>query len=209
MQPTVPNEREFGDDLRNRYWLRWRMALLIAMTMLTGLGASKIMLEAGVTNVLYRYPISAIIAYGFFFLFTKSWIDHIKTNLDGRVRQECVPDLDVPEIPDLDWSWLDLFDEFGILLLAALIIGMSAYLIVAAPTILPDVAFQAIVVGIGGSGRRWIARLYRHTSGPFLVALTMSMAMGAAVHHQCPNAIKLADAFGKRHECVTELGREK
>lgn len=107
-------------------------------------------------------------------------------------------------LPGFDLS-IDLDDGIWILLtLAAVILavfGAGAYLIWAAPEILPEIALSALLASsLKRSAQRaeaggWLGNLLRSTAVPFAVVLILVCALAYAVHHTCPGARRLSDAL--------------
>ncbi|MBI4893080.1 MAG: hypothetical protein HY821_20825 [Acidobacteria bacterium] len=106
--------------------------------------------------------------------------------------------------PSLD---LDIdFDEgiwilIALAILVAVIFASGAYLIYAAPTILPDIACNALLAGcVTGAARRaeqegWASSVWRSTRLPFLLIFCLTLALAYAVHHTCPAAATLLQAL--------------
>ncbi|MBI5084244.1 MAG: hypothetical protein HZB13_06560 [Acidobacteria bacterium] len=100
---------------------------------------------------------------------------------------------------------IDLDDGIWILvLLAALvaaILGAGAYLVYAAPEILPDAALSALMASsLSRAAKRaqtqgWATSVLRATWIPMAVILLLAAGLGFAVHHSCPAAAKLADVL--------------
>src|SRR5512145_561469 len=85
--------------VRERFFLRLHMSLILLGTALFGLLATKALLLIGVENIIIRYPLSVLCAYLAFFLFVKLWLKYITAsgNFPG-------PDLSadvIPNLPDL------------------------------------------------------------------------------------------------------------
>jgi hypothetical protein len=107
--------------------------------------------------------------------------------------------------PSLDLD-IDLDDGIGILLvLAALVLaifGAGGYLIYAAPEILPDIAFNALLAGcLTGAVKRaetkgWVHSVFRSTWIPLTLVLLMTIGLAVVIHRHCPGAPKLMDALG-------------
>ncbi len=97
-------------------------------------------------------------------------------------------------------------DEGGLILLVlglllALLLGAGAWLVVQAPAILGEAAFEALLAaGLLRSVRRaeaagFVGSLWRATRWPFLVVLLSAAAAGWAVQRLCPAATKLSEAL--------------
>lgn len=99
----------------------------------------------------------------------------------------------------------DLGDEAVVLialaLLALAIFGAGAYLVYAAPEILSEAAFQALLAAglIKASTKMtrqgWMGSVLRATCVPFLVVLLMTGIFGWVAHTHYPHATRLADIF--------------
>jgi len=102
------------------------------------------------------------------------------------------------------WS-LDLGDEGIVLILLALLVlvifGAGAYLIYAAPEILSEAAFQALLAaGLIKASREitrkgWMGSVFKATVVPFLVVLAMTAIFGLAAQYYYPHATRVADIF--------------
>jgi hypothetical protein len=99
----------------------------------------------------------------------------------------------------------DLGDEAVVLialaLLALAIFGAGAYLVYAAPEILSEAAFQALLAAglIKASNKMtrqgWMGSVLRATCVPFLIVLLMTGIFGWVAHENYPHATRLADIF--------------
>lgn len=99
----------------------------------------------------------------------------------------------------------DLGDEAVVLialaLLALAIFGAGAYLVYAAPEILSEAAFQALLAaGLIKASKTmtrqgWMGSVLRATCVPFLVVLLMTGIFGWVAHTYYPYATRLADIF--------------
>jgi len=105
------------------------------------------------------------------------------------------------------WDF-DLGDEaivliaLGILLLV--IFGAGAYLVYAAPEILAEAAFEALLAaGLIKASRKitrrgWIGSVLRATWVPFVIVLLMTGIFGWVAQTQYPDAARLSDILGNR-----------
>jgi hypothetical protein len=106
--------------------------------------------------------------------------------------------------PSLDLS-IDLDDGIWILValaaLVAVVFGAGAYLVYAAPNILPDVALNALLAScLTGAARRaetrgWVDSVWRATRAPLLLIFLVTMGLAYAVHHTCPSATRMMEAL--------------
>jgi len=104
------------------------------------------------------------------------------------------------------WGFdLDLGDEAIVLIVLALLLlvifGAGAYLVYAAPEILSEAAFQALLAaGLIKASRKisrqgWMGSVLRATCVPFLVVLLMTAVFGWVAQKNYPHAARLADIF--------------
>ena len=99
----------------------------------------------------------------------------------------------------------DLGDEAVVLIALALLVlvifGAGAYLVYAAPEILSEAAFQALLAaGLIKASKKmtrqgWMGSVLRATCVPFLVVLLMTGIFGWVAHTYYPRATRLADIF--------------
>lgn len=101
----------------------------------------------------------------------------------------------------------DLGDEAVVLIALALLVfaifGAGVYLVYAAPEILSEAAFQALLAaGLIKASRKmtrqgWMGSVLRATCIPFLVVLLMTGIFGWVAHNYYPHATRLADIFNR------------
>jgi hypothetical protein len=106
--------------------------------------------------------------------------------------------------PSLDLN-IDLDDGIWILLaLAALILvifGAGAWLVYAAPEILPDAALSALMAScLSRAAKRaesqgWVSSVLRSTWVPMLLVLVLATVLAFVVHHHCPGAARIMEAL--------------
>jgi hypothetical protein len=80
------------------------MTLMLGAVAISGVGASKLLLELDVNRMLIRYPIAVCVAYGIFFLSVKAWLWYI--GLGSRKKDEDEED-EFEEEYDLDQGSTD------------------------------------------------------------------------------------------------------
>lgn len=68
---------KFKQRLLSLFFVRFHMTLMLGAVAISGVGASKLLLELDVNRMLIRYPIAVCIAYGIFFLSIKVWLWYI------------------------------------------------------------------------------------------------------------------------------------
>ncbi len=76
-------KKTFLRRIRARFLVRFHMALILVGTALSGLLASKALLEAGVGSMTARYPLAVLFSYLAFFLFVKIWLLHVSPGAPG------------------------------------------------------------------------------------------------------------------------------
>jgi hypothetical protein len=90
--------------------------------------------------------------------------------------------------------------------LVVVIFGAGAYLVYAAPDIISEATFQALLAAglIKGSAkvtrRGWMGSVLRTTCVPFLIVLLMTGVFGWVAHKHYPKATRLADIFKSSSE---------
>jgi hypothetical protein len=88
-----------------------------------------------------------------------------------------------------------------IIAVAAAIIGAGAYLIWAAPTILGDTAFNAVLASAlihktkKVSHPEWVGSVVHATAIPFAIVFALTVLMGWYAQHICPSALRVRDAI--------------
>jgi hypothetical protein len=88
-----------------------------------------------------------------------------------------------------------------IVAVAAAIIGAGAYLIWAAPTILSDTAFNAVLASAlihktkKVSHPEWVGSVLHATATPFAIVFALTVLMGWYAQHICPSALRVRDAI--------------
>ncbi|HEX7190959.1 MAG TPA: hypothetical protein VF381_05230 [Thermoanaerobaculia bacterium] len=88
-----------------------------------------------------------------------------------------------------------------IIAVATAIIGAGVYLIWAAPTILSDTAFNAVLASAlvhktkKVSHPEWVGSVLHATAIPFSIVLALTILMGWYAQHICPTALRVRDAI--------------
>jgi hypothetical protein len=77
---------KFKQRLLSQYFVRFHMTLMLCAVAISGVGASKLLLELDVNRMIIRYPIAVCAAYGIFFLSIKVWLWYI--GLSSRKKDE-------------------------------------------------------------------------------------------------------------------------
>jgi hypothetical protein len=98
----------------------------------------------------------------------------------------------------------DLGELILVLLIVALVLAIFAsfvWIVWAAPTILSEVVFNAVLAGAlarhthRATCGEWIGGVIKTTAIPFALILALSVTMGWWAQHICPSAMRLRDAL--------------
>jgi hypothetical protein len=76
--------QSFVKKVRERFFLRFHMLLILVATILSGLLSSKALLLVHIDNIVIRYPLAVIFSYAAFFLFVKLWLYYIAVSDASR-----------------------------------------------------------------------------------------------------------------------------
>jgi hypothetical protein len=238
--------------LQSRHWLRVHMFVIVTVTFLAGITATKLLMLLGVDLLWLRYAISVCAAYLVFLFMIRLWIAIVcgtddrffdsPNGIDLYVRAAGGAD-DVAEIfgggkfggggASGSWGSADdiaaapakaaklsggsdksgclSFDLGGdgegcvVVILLAVLVGAlliaGGYLIYAAPAILGEAAFEALLaaalarrakkLALGG----WVGSVFRATVWIFVVVLALSITLGWYAQKHCPGARRVMDAI--------------
>src|SRR5690348_11493644 len=67
----------FCGALTHRYFIRAHMSTMLALVLLSGLLASRLLLRAGVASMALRYPVAVILSYLVFFGLVRIWLAYV------------------------------------------------------------------------------------------------------------------------------------
>lgn len=70
----------FMRRMKERFFLRFHMSLILLATVLTGLLSTKLLFLVPVDNIVIRYPLAVLVAYLAFFLFVKLWLAYMSSS---------------------------------------------------------------------------------------------------------------------------------
>ena len=87
--------RTFMRHIRERFFLRFHMSLILLATALAGLLASKLLLILGMGNIVIRCPLTVLCSYLSFFLFVKLWLAYLSASRafqGSGITRDLVPD---------------------------------------------------------------------------------------------------------------------
>ncbi|MBI1920777.1 MAG: hypothetical protein HYS23_06810 [Geobacter sp.] len=78
----------FTDHFKNRLPLRLHMTLILLATGLSGLLTTRLLLAAGVEDIVIRYPLAVLFSYLMFFLLIKLWLKYLAVTPTQEVREK-------------------------------------------------------------------------------------------------------------------------
>ncbi len=96
---TDTRMRRFMRSIKERFFLRFHMSLILLGTALSGLIASKLLLIAGMENIIIRYPLTVGCSYLSFFVFVKLWLAYLSARRAFQAS-DVVGDT-APDLPSL------------------------------------------------------------------------------------------------------------
>lgn len=100
-----------------------------------------------------------------------------------------------------DWDAGIVLTAFALLVLV--VVGVGIYLVYAAPSLLTEVAFEAVLAsGLVNATRRmhsfgWVGGAFRATMLPLILVLAMTLMFGLVAWHYCPKATKISEVVTK------------
>ncbi|HEX6085795.1 MAG TPA: hypothetical protein VF266_14785 [Thermoanaerobaculia bacterium] len=208
--------------LEARFFLRIHMTLILGGTFLAGVVMTRLLMEAGVDRLAWRYVASVGAAYFVFLILIRLWLayvgsgggDHFDLVADGvDLGSDFVPDAPMPKFKGSGskGSWTDGIDAGGdfedavvivlLLLLVVAICGFAIYFIWTAPALLSEAAFEAALAASlarrtkNATSGNWIGSVFRATVVPFTVVLVISGLLGWYAQRKCPEARRLREAI--------------
>ncbi|ACM21075.1 hypothetical protein Geob_2725 [Geotalea daltonii FRC-32] len=103
MPNLTKHKINFTERFKRRHALRFHMSLILLATFSSGLLATKLMLVLDMTNVMWRYPLAVVFAYGVFFASVKIWLHYISPSAAAKKAHDSHVDA-VDLLPDLPIS---------------------------------------------------------------------------------------------------------
>ncbi|MGC4054653.1 MAG: hypothetical protein QM757_37865 [Paludibaculum sp.] len=79
--------KKFRQRVLRQYFVRFHMGLLLVATTSSGVLASKLLLMAGLTSVLVRYPLSVGLAYLVFVGLTRLWVAYVLLDVPSKKQK--------------------------------------------------------------------------------------------------------------------------
>ncbi|QOY91633.1 hypothetical protein [Paludibaculum fermentans] len=76
--------QKFRQRVLRQYFVRFHMSLLLLATTSSGVLASKLLLMAGLTSVLVRYPLAVLLAYFVFVGLMRIWVAYVLLDVPSR-----------------------------------------------------------------------------------------------------------------------------
>ncbi|WP_395683767.1 hypothetical protein [Dokdonella sp.] len=225
--PPQPRDKEVA---RVRAYLlragspRVRMLVIVMLTGACGLGASYLLLRAGLLSMPVRYPIALLIAYLAFLGLLRLFVDDSGpgnpdlpgNSFAGSHEPSSAQASSMHDVIDArgsrsgSGSW---FDNLGaadelvlplLLLLAIVTIAFaSAWVIASAPTLFAELVVDcALSAGLYRrlrtlERRHWLDTALRHTIWPFAATALVVIAFGAAAHYYRPQAHSIGEVFAR------------
>ena len=199
--------RELRRNLESTENPRLFMALLIAITGMTGFIASVILLHLGLHTLWLRYLIAGSIAYLVFLAMLYQWT-HWRS-ADGLDLSGLAPSSPCHDTAPASETLghvheLPLAAEAGplyLLFILLALIASCAWIITSAPELLAEMLLDsAVVAGVyrrlrHRDRRSWIGSALRGTARPFLVVLLVLMAVGWIAQQSHPEAVTLGEVL--------------
>ena len=91
----------FKDRLLKRYFVRWHMSAILTATIASGLLLDKTLLVFGLDSMGWRYALSVLGAYGFFFLAVRMWVWYAAGVAVQLSLPDSLPDLENVPLPNI------------------------------------------------------------------------------------------------------------
>ncbi|SRR6266511_794425 len=203
--------RALANTLAGRFWLRFHMSLMLAVAFSAGALGNRLLLEWPVHHAALRWLLALASAYGAFFIAMRLWLAYVGATSSF---DSAAPRPSVGATSNVSSSrggfGIDIGGddgEFIVLLLVTLavtaaLVGGAAYLLVAAPHLLPDVAFGAAITHGFGRGVRqasrdpgWTGSVLAATWKPFAAVTVTIVIAGLVFEHSFPGARTLGEAW--------------
>ncbi len=208
--------RRLQHSLGARFVLRFHVSLILAFTIAMGWFADWALLNAGMREMLLRYPLAVACAYVAFLAAVWIWIDYsgIREYLQARRADELVGE-HVPqaqpvvgrgvEAGDLDWlDFASILDAEGCLVVLgalALIVGvfyfLGGYVWINAAAFFSEIVLELLLAAgllrgiqkVEASG--WVLGVWRSTRSSLLFSLIFAVLFSAGAHAFRPAAYTL------------------
>ena len=74
----------FCGAMQHRYFIRAHMSAMLALVLLSGALAGRLLLRAGVTNMAVRYPLMVLLSYAVFFGLIRIWLAYVCRSPSAR-----------------------------------------------------------------------------------------------------------------------------
>jgi hypothetical protein len=197
--------------LGQRFFVRWHMSLILAGVVLAGLGASRVLLALGIRSMPVRWLLVLVFAYGVFFVLVRLWMAYVASLWPAEAQAAARERNRRPgSVLDYLSSSLEFGDAGGVGeviflfvlgLIVALLFGLAAWVVIEAPVLLAEAAFEALLVsGLLPATQRleargWAGSLLGDTVRPFAGVAAITVGTGWAVQWLCPGVVRLADLF--------------
>lgn len=191
------------------------MFFIVTVTFVTGLVATKLLMNGGLHRLWLRDGIAVCAAYLAFLGMVRLWVwyvcrdgefdtaDVVDATLDSADLMQDSGDFSLGDVRPGDLGDVGFDDLTGCLLLlflAALFVT-GGFLIYAAPAILGEAVFEVLLAAALARRARklaaggWSGSVFRATVWIFLAVLAFSVTLGWYAQKSCPEARRIRDAI--------------
>lgn len=196
------------------------MFVIVTATFLAGLLTTKLLMMSGVNLLWLRYALAVCAAYLTFLVIIRLWIWYVCSGGGGDAS-------DAVDLFEVDWTdpgaaggqvagggsdksgclSFDIGGDEGcwVAILLAVLVGVlliaGGYLVYAAPAILGEAVFEALLAAALVRRTRkfaaagWAGSIFQSTVWIFVAVLTISVALGLYAQKSCPEALRIRDAI--------------
>lgn len=95
----LAKKHKFLKRIKERFFLRFHMSLILIATALSGLLATKLLLLLNVKEMLIRYPLAVVFSYLVFFVLIKIWLWYVASSARSRENSIVENTLDLVDVP--------------------------------------------------------------------------------------------------------------
>ena len=198
-------------SLAARFFLRFHVSLMLLASILGGWGVDALLLKAGWTTMMWRYPIAMVAGYLFFMGTAWLWLqvsgigEYIRESRAQELVGEKVPPPE-PSRPGSDWSdWpAALAYPDGclvVVVLAVVFFALGGYLFIAAESLFADIVLELLLAaGLIRGLRRlqrsgWLDGLWANTWPSLVFGVVVAFIAGWFAHVSAPKATTLFEAW--------------
>jgi preprotein translocase subunit SecY len=198
--------RDIRGRLERRASPRLHMLALVSVTAAVGLLTSFLLLEAGVTPMVVRYPVAVLIAYLAFLCLVRVWLYVFRLTErrgGGSASRESFDLVELPvDVISPAGGWDLSLDADGVWLIvvaaiAAIAFSILAYIVYIAPALFAELLLDAgLAAGLyrrlaSIERRSWLATALRRTAVP-AAAIAVLLAIGGQIMQAVyPDAVSI------------------